>query len=113
MAETRCVKVTLREGSLTEVLAWAEELKRCEEEVRATLAAEGVSFESVFLLKEQEGYALVYVMRAEDFAHARKIARSSDSHVDLYHEQFKKNCWLDVTPLERLIDFASSEVKSP
>lgn len=111
-AETRCVKVSLRENALPEVLAWAAELNKRKDEVTDTLAAEGVSFESVFLLKEETGYALIYVMRADDFDHARQVARSSSSYVDHYHEQFKKSCWAEVKPLEKLIDFECPETRN-
>ncbi len=112
MVETRCVKVILRENSLPEVIAWADELNKRKDEVTATLAAEGVSFESVFLLKEETGYALIYVMRADDFDNARKVARSSSSYVDRYHEQFKANFWAEVKTLEKLIDFECPETKN-
>ena len=84
---------------------WADELNRRPEEVVATLRAERVWVESVFLERTGDGDFLVYYMRADDLRAAAEVARRSPHPIDAYHAQFKRDAWESSERLELLIDF--------
>lgn len=105
MAETVCVKVKLRAGSLERVRAWAAELNARRDEVLATLRDEGVLVESVFL----DGEHLVYYMKSRDVAEARRVAERSTHAIDAYHAEFKRGTFASTESLELLVDFENFE----
>jgi Family of unknown function (DUF6176) len=104
MFETRCVKIRLKADSIERVREWANEINCRKDEALATLKDEGVAIESVFLDQNSEGDFLIYYMKAENFAEAKKAVAKSIHKIDEYHRQFKEDCWLDGKKLETLID---------
>lgn len=104
MAETRCVKILLKPNSIERVHAWANEINSRKDEALATFKDEGVIIESVFLDQNSEGDFLIYFMKAESFEKAKNAVQKSIYDIDEYHQQFKKDCWLDGKKLENLID---------
>lgn len=110
--KTRCVKIKLKPNSIEKVRAWANTINERKTEALATLRDESVILEAVFLDQNSEGNFLIYVMRAESFEKAREAVKNSVHAIDEYHQNFKKECWLDCKRLEMLIDLDRiSEIK--
>jgi Family of unknown function (DUF6176) len=99
-----CARVRLHPGSLERVRAWARYIAEHREEALRTLAAEGVTIESVFLDSGTEGDFLVYYMRAASHEKAQQIATQSTEAIDRYHQAFKRETWAEVKRLEALVD---------
>ena len=99
-----CARVRLKPGVLPRVRAWAAHLALHREEALHSLAAEGVSIESVFLDSSSDGDFLVYYMRAASHELAREVAARSMQAIDEYHRAFKREAWDGVSPLELLVD---------
>lgn len=99
-----CARVRLKPGSMSQVREWALHLSEHREEALATLQAEGVTLESVFLDSSEAGDFLVYYMRSESQEKAADVAARSVEAIDIYHRQFKKDTWASVDRLELLLD---------
>lgn len=104
-----CVRVRLKPGTLPQVREWAAHIGAHREEALATLAAEGVSIESVFLDSTEAGDYLVYYMRAGSHERAREVAQASVAAIDRYHQAFKRATWAGVQPLELLVDLRPAD----
>ncbi len=102
---TRCIKVKLKPNTTAQVQAWAAELLARRDEVNATLVAEGVTWEAVFLDQQVDADYLIYVMHAHDLEHAAAVGKASTATIDLYHRAFKQACWCERSVLPTLIDF--------
>ena len=102
--QTACIKVRLKPGSVPRVREWAAELNRRADEVLATLRAEGVVLESVFL-DTDNGDCLIYYTKALNLEEAREAVLRSHHAIDAFHQEFKRETWETRTPLELLIDF--------
>ncbi|WP_394891987.1 DUF6176 family protein [Mesorhizobium sp. AaZ16] len=103
---TRCVKIKLKDGTLTQVDDWAAEINKRTNEALETMQREGVSLEAAFLDYQADGVYLISVMRADDFEKARAMARSSTADIDAYHRRFKEACWEERTELSALVDLS-------
>ncbi len=110
--ETRCVKIKLKPNSLEKVREWAKVINERKDEALATLRAESVILETVFLDQTGDGDFLIYLMKAASFHEAREAVQKSVHAIDAYHQNFKKECWTDGEQLEMLIDLDRiSEIK--
>tara|TARA_B110000211_G_C14014095_1_gene524570 strand:- start:322 stop:651 length:330 start_codon:yes stop_codon:yes gene_type:complete len=101
---TRCARIKLRKGTITEVKAWAKELNDRVEEVKESMIQEGVHIESVFLDKIEEDYYLIYYMQVEDEQKSQAAFEKSILDIDKYHAGFKKACWESIQSLQVLVD---------
>ncbi|AOY90920.1 hypothetical protein BKK79_03135 [Cupriavidus sp. USMAA2-4] len=108
-----CARIRLKPGSLPRVREWAAHLREHRAEALRTLAAEGVSIESVFLDSSADGDFLVYYMRAASEAQARQAAQASTAAIDDYHRAFKRDTWAQLTRLELLVDLQCEAGPSP
>lgn len=106
--ETRCIRIKLKKDTLPKVREWQSFILKNKEEAIATLAAEGVYLESVFLETVGETNYLIYVMISKDFDKAKSVASQSRSPVDVFHSRFKEECWEDGERLEPLLQLYSS-----
>lgn len=104
MSEVACVRIRIRPGSLGRVRDWAKTIDRRRDEALETLAAEGVTIESVFLDSGPTGDFLVYYMRAASLDAARKAASESVAPLDAFHQTFQREVWMEVIRLELLVD---------
>lgn len=104
-----CVRVRLRPDSLAKVREWAAHINDHRSEAMQTLIAEGVRVESVFLDSSKDGDFLVCYMRAVSHAVARKVAQDSTARIDAFHRAFKKETWVEVSPLELLVDLQAAQ----
>ena len=102
--ETRCFKIKLKPNSLEKVREWAQTLNARKPEALATLRDQGVILETVFLDRTSEGDFLIYLMKAESFERAQEAVKNSVHAIDAYHQNFKKETWLDGEKLEMLVD---------
>jgi hypothetical protein len=100
----RCVRIKLAEGGYQRAKAWAAEISRRKPEAVATLKQEGVTIESVFFERVAESDYLVYYMRARDMTQALAAGRSINDDLQQYHRRFQRETWVDVKPLELLLD---------
>ena len=95
--------IKLKPNSLSNVETWKKELQDRKEEAIETLKAEGVYVESWFYIElDGQDYLLAY-MRANDIAHAQKVAKTSPFDIDKIHKKFKEN-WEKGYPAKLLID---------
>lgn len=99
------VKIRLKKGSIKKVKAWAKELNSRLEEAYQTLRDEGVFLETVFLDQGEEEDYLIYMLKVINFEKAGEIAKKSKHAIDEFHQNFKKECWVERQKLELLIDF--------
>jgi len=110
--ETRCVKIRLKPNSIEKVRMWAKTLNERKEEALATLHDESVILETVFLDQTAKGDFLIYLMKAESFQKAKDAVQKSVHAIDVYHQNFKRECWMDGKPLELLLDLdRTGEIK--
>lgn len=97
------VLIKLKSDSLFNVNEWKKEIQNRKDEAIQTLQAEGVYVESWFYIElEGQDYLLAY-MRADDIAHAQKIAKNSPFDIDQVHKKFKEN-WEKAYPAKLLVD---------
>jgi hypothetical protein len=101
-----CARIQLQPGSLSRVQEWAEHLRTHRDEALQTLAAEGVTVESVFLDSGAEGDFLVYYMRSGSQQLAQEVAARSVAAIDAHHSAFKRDTWAQVRRLDLLLDLA-------
>jgi len=104
--ESRCVKIELKEGSLSRAREWANTLNSRREEVLATLRDEGVTLETVFLEQDGDRNFLIYIMRAESFAKVRAVVEKSTHAIDAYHKKAMQEICGPRKELELLVDFS-------
>ena len=109
MSEVVCAKVRLKPGMLPRVREWAAHMHQHAEAALATLVAEGVSVETVFLDSSADGDFLVYLMRADSVDQATRVAAGSVSEIDRYHRDFKREAWAEVRELELLVDLPQAD----
>lgn len=102
--ETRCVKIKLKPNSLEKTREWAKFINERKTEALATLRDESVILETVFLDQTSEGDFLIYVIKAENFEQSRKVFEKSIHPIDEYHQNFKRENWMEGKRLETLID---------
>lgn len=104
MSEVICSRIKLKPGSLPRVREWVRVMTERRGEALATLDAEGVCEEVVFLDSTDDGDYLIIFMRAEDMARAQEVGRTSEAAIDAYHKQFKRDTIEDGRALELLVD---------
>jgi len=100
----KCALIKLRPGCTEQAQAWAKEINSRKDEALLTLVDEGVSIESVFLIKQGADDFLIYYMRSDDFQKVRNVVEKSTHAIDTYHNKFKRECWDSITQSETLID---------
>jgi len=101
-----CVVVELRPDSIGRVKEWAEFILDNREEALLTLENEGVTIESFFFVTIESKDYLIGYMRAKSMAHAQEAVKHSLSKVDAYHQQFKKDTWVDGSTAELMFDLS-------
>lgn len=101
-----CVVIELKKDSLGRVREWAAFINQHREEALGTLKNEGVTIESFFLAKIEEKDYLVGFMRAKSMEKAHEAVKRSLSEIDAYHQQFKKDTWLNGYGGELLVDLS-------
>lgn len=101
--ETKAVRIKLKSGSQGRVREWADTIERRKDEALATLRDEGVVLEAYFLDPRDDGDYLIAIMSAHDLQRAQAAGRASTHDLDSYHKTFKRDTWLEVTPLEPVV----------
>lgn len=89
--DVSAVVIKLKEGAMSNVEPWKNEMLNRKDEAIQTLKAEGVTLESWFHLElEGQNYLIAY-MRANDLSHAREVVKTSPFEIDKIHKKFKEN----------------------
>lgn len=101
------VLIKLKTDSLSQVDTWQNELEKRKVEAVETLKAENVFIESWFYVEVENQHYLIAYMRADDIAHAQKVAKTSTFDIDQVHKQFKTT-WDKVYPAKLLVDLDNS-----
>jgi hypothetical protein len=109
MSDVLCSRIKLKPGSLPRVREWARVMQERRDEALATLEAEGVYEEIVFLDSSEDGDYLVIFMRAADMDRAQEVGRTSETPIDQYHKAFKRDVIESGRGLELLIDLERGE----
>jgi len=102
--QVQCVRIRLNPGMIDRAREWAAVINSRRDEALATLHDEGVTIESVFLERAQDGDYLIYYMRARSFEEAARAVSESQHEIDAYHQRFKREAWASQTELEALVD---------
>jgi len=102
--ETRAFRIKLKPDSIDRVREWAAEIMRRRDEALETMRDETVALECFFLERAADGDYLIGVMTAESFERSQQAVRESVHAIDAYHQQFKRDTWESVEPLELLVD---------
>lgn len=104
--DVSCVIIELKAGSLDRVREWASFIIENRDKALATLDNESVTIESFSLLTLESKDYLVGYMRAKSMEQAHEAVKRSLSEVDAYHQQFKKDTWIQGTNTELLFDLS-------
>ena len=102
--KVQCHRVKLKEGSLSKIEEWSTRLNQEMIQVKETLIRENVLVESVFLEEAEDGYYLIYYMRAENFEKAREKAQTEPLPIDVYHGAVMKEVTCGGKELRCLLD---------
>jgi hypothetical protein len=107
MAQSQCLKIKLKEGQTERFVSWARSLASRSEEVRRTLAAEGMLVEALCLERSAEGDFLVLYTRARDLVEANRAMMASQDPFDVETRQLMAETWdtTNVRSLEVLFEF--------
>jgi len=108
------LKVSVRmvkSGEEQKLRDWLSELMRRQDEVCETFQQETVRHEQGYLLRINDGTALIYVVEAGDLEQASKAYRNSDLPLDAEHRRTMRQTLGDRVPAELLYDvFIEQEV---
>ena len=96
--------IELKPNSLDRVEEWATTLNERAGEAIKTLQDEGVRIESWFHLSLNDKDYLLCYMRAESIKKAHEVVQCSPHAIDAYHQQFKKDTWVDGKSARLLVD---------
>jgi len=102
--QTICNRIKLKPNSLARVTAWANEINSRSSEAFQTLLEEGVMVECAFLEQAVDGDYLIYLIKAENLAKMSQVAAVSTHPIDIFHKEFKAECFDGGSTLETLID---------
>ncbi len=94
-----CTCSKIKEGCLDDVCNWLKTLIDRKEETLESFRKEGVWLESAFIRKSQDGYFLIYYMRADDVKTAMTIFHDSSLPIDHFH----KECWSNYTEQHEIL----------
>jgi len=101
--------IKLKPNSLEKVQEWAKTMNDRKSEAMQTIINEGIEIESVFLAKVGMDDYLIYYIRTQDWEKAAKVTRESLMEIDAIHQEFKKECWESVKPVDILLDLKMKE----
>lgn len=107
MLTLRCYRV--RPEGLARLEAWLEELSSRRGEVLATLRAEGVIWERVYLLRESSGPMLVALSESDDPARARRVFETSSHEVDREHRAVLAEVLAEPLPAHLAFEVSADE----
>jgi uncharacterized protein DUF6176 len=86
--------------------SWLRELMSRQDEVRETFVQETVRHEQAFILHEEKGPLLIYVMEAEDHERGREAFRLSQLPIDLEHRRVMNEVLAEKLQVAPLYDCA-------
>jgi hypothetical protein len=104
MAEVQCLRIKLRRGTTDRMAGFLRGLGQRREEVQASLEAEGILEEMLFLDRTETGDYLVFFTRARDLQAAAAAFQSSQLPLDAQTRALIAEAWESVRPLELLAD---------
>ena len=94
----------VKPGQEQKLRAWLSELMQRKEEVRETFEQETVRHEQGYLLKINDGTALLYIVEAEDLEQASKAYKDSTLPIDGEHRNVLQEVLGDRISTELLYD---------
>lgn len=101
--------IEIKPNSLERVEEWATTLNERADEAISTLRDEGVTIESWFHLSlDSKDYLLCY-MRADSIKKAHEVVKLSPHAIDKYHQQFKKDIWVNGKTARLLVDLVNGD----
>lgn len=89
--------IELKPGTTEQVQDWAKFINEHRLTALETLRAEGIMIESWFALSLNDKDYLLCYMRVDSMSKAEQVAAGSSNPVDVYHQQFKVNTWVQGT----------------
>ena len=96
----------VRPEKLERLESWLRELMTRQDEVRETFTLETVRHEQAFILRDEKGPLLIYVMEAEDHERGRAAFQSSQLPIDLEHRRIMMEVLSEKLHIKPLYDCA-------
>ena len=110
--ETQCVRIPLRKGETERFLNWIQSVQSRKAEMLESMRAEGISFECMFLERNEAGDSIVFYMQAESLAEAQRAFAESMLPIDVETRSIIATCW-DVARTSVLVPCLELAATSP
>jgi len=106
MPQSECIRVRLKPGMTDKFVQWARQIPNRLDEVKASMNAQGVLEQSIFLDHSPNGDFIVIYWEVEDLARARAAFQKSTRQVDLEMTEMIEATWdrSEVSRLESIIE---------
>ena len=91
--ESQCVRIPLKAGQTERFIEWIRSIQGRKREMLEAMAAEGVSFEAIFLERGVPADSIVFYMRAENLAEAQRRFAGSTLAIDVETRSIIAECW--------------------
>ncbi|MBL8985011.1 MAG: hypothetical protein JNJ80_01985 [Gemmatimonadetes bacterium] len=102
--QVQCLRIKLRPGTTDRMVSFLRGLRDRPAEVQASLALEGMTRESLFLERTEQGDYLVFYSRAVDLARAAAAFQTSQLPLDQETMRLIAETWESAVPLELIVD---------
>ena len=104
MYETQLLKVRIRPGMTERVIEFLRSLRERKDAALEAMRREGVTVESLFLERRDEGDYLYYYVKAKDLAHANDVNLQATDSLTLEIRAFISETWGEIASPEPLLD---------
>lgn len=104
MSQVQLIRVAIKPGKTDRLVSFLRGLQNRGDEVRASLEAEGIISESLFVDQRPEGDLLYFYTRATDLAKASAAFQASQLPLDVETKQLISETWGRVEALELVVD---------
>ena len=102
--QVQCLRIKLRPGTTDRMVTFLRGLPARSAEVQASMALEGMTRESLFLERTEQGDFLVFYSRAADLAQAAAAFQTSPLALDQETMRLIAETWESAVPLELIVD---------
>ncbi|MGB8062222.1 MAG: DUF6176 family protein [Candidatus Sulfotelmatobacter sp.] len=106
MAQSECIRIRMKDGMTDKFVEWAKQVPKRMDEVKASMAEQGVLEQHIFLERSSDGDFIVFYWKVEDPAKASATFRQSKRKIDLEMIEMIETTWdrSQVYRLELVID---------
>jgi hypothetical protein len=101
MPLTECIRIRMKDGMTDKFVAWAKQVPKRMDEVKISMAEQGVLEEHIFLERSPDGDFIVFYWKVEDPAKASATFQRSKRKIDLEMIEMIETTW-DRSQVSRL-----------